>query len=662
MKLAKAQEQTNTLSKRWLIPSIIAIGIIPLITHEHEYKTHLEDQMWFAYQTTDIDFFLFFKQWAAVALACVCLILLLIRVKYYYETLPWSWKKASPALIYMAFVLISAIFSIRPIFAFAGGYSMLHGAPALLSYMVILYYTYTCIVSEDHVLYLLRWSSLFIGIEIVLCFSEVLGAQPLNTTVGKILISNPARWSHLDTIGTAATVAGTLYNPDYLSMYMPVVVPLLLALAWLEKEKWRKIVSLALAIMAVASQYKASTSGLLGMIGAAVIVALVLASRDRKKFTITAAIVAIIVVASVLSIIYIPPIHERVQMQFGHQEGKDDSDVPIKQIKTGSSKKGITIQMKDGRTIHVKFFLGTDMKLDINATDKDGNDLTLTCIDDSQQEYVFTDQAYQDMFFIRDDSMGVSTVDLVLKDDALKPLTDENGNLVETVTDSTTTSDDESQGEAVTDPIADAAHEKFGETEGYCAYPFTNSLSINGKEINDYYFVTWAGKAVPLPQKNIGEVYEVFPNTFWSGRGYIFNRTLPLLKKYIFKGAGADNFIMAFPQSFYIRDNYIEGKYNSIDVKPHSYYLQLWVQEGFIAFAAVMIFIFVYLIRSIILYRKVSKEDRIGILGFSVFIAITAYMISVIAIDSNSCTAPVFWTILGLGLGINKMAENRPSD
>lgn len=655
MKLADTKVMDNTLDKRFLIPSVISIGMIPLIMREHVYNTHLTNQTWFAPQPTDTDFYLFYKQWTTVILAGICLILLLVRSKRNYEELPWNWKQFSPALVYMAFVMISAIFSIRPLFAFAGGYEMMHSALALLSYMVILYYTYTCIVSADHVIWLFRYSSIFICIEIILCFCTAAGFNFMNTQFFKALIVSPKRFKSLASLTVADSVAGTLYNADYLSMYVPIVVPMLIVLAVLEKDKWRRWLSVIFAGMAVFSQYKASTAGLLGMIGAFVIGWLIIASRKRKSMIISLAIVGIIIAAAVCSVAFVPAVHDRVALQFAHVKGKEDSDVPIKSIKTGNKNNGVRFVMKDGRTLRFTFFLNTDLKVQIHAWDGDGKKLETSCINEDDQVYVIDDERFSDMFFMRDDSIGISTIDVVMKDDArsIDPA------LVTTSEDVSSGSYTDEAQEQVTDHVADAAHELFGEYQGYCAYAFTNSLEVNGKSITDYYFVTWAGKATSLPQKDMGEVYEIFPNGFWSGRGYIYNRTLPLLKKYIFKGAGADNFVMAFPQSFFVRDNYIEGKYNSVDVKPHCYYLQLWVQEGFIAFVAVMIFVFGYLIQCIGLYRKTDRNDNLAMFGFAVAVSITGYMISVIAIDSNSCTAPVFWTVLGVGMGINRLMKSR---
>ena len=50
-----------------------------------------------------------------------------------------------------------------------------------------------------------------------------------------------------------------------------------------------------------------------------------------------------------------------------------------------------------------------------------------------------------------------------------------------------------------------------------------------------------------------------------------------------------------------------------------------------------------------------STAEAGGGVGFGLFAAVLVYMIAGIANDSNVCTAPVFWGMLGLGLAVNQM-------
>ena len=80
--------------------------------------------------------------------------------------------------------------------------------------------------------------------------------------------------------------------------------------------------------------------------------------------------------------------------------------------------------------------------------------------------------------------------------------------------------------------------------------------------------------------------------SFASGRGYIWSRTFPLLKKALFIGYGPDTIIYEFPQ------NDIVGKLNygaiwTIISKPHSWYLQTAFGSGVLSLVS---FSFHYLV------------------------------------------------------------------
>ena len=61
------------------------------------------------------------------------------------------------------------------------------------------------------------------------------------------------------------------------------------------------------------------------------------------------------------------------------------------------------------------------------------------------------------------------------------------------------------------------------------------------------------------------------------------------------------------------------------------------------------------MIKSIRIYRRVSLQNRLSWIGFGLFTAVLVYMFVGIVNDSNVCTAPVFWCMLGLGLAVNRM-------
>ncbi len=74
-----------------------------------------------------------------------------------------------------------------------------------------------------------------------------------------------------------------------------------------------------------------------------------------------------------------------------------------------------------------------------------------------------------------------------------------------------------------------------------------------------------------------------------SGRGYIWSRTIPLLKKYILLGGGQDTFTVLFPNHDYLGKAQWGDK-DLIITKPHCMYLQIAVQSGILSLIALFIF------------------------------------------------------------------------
>lgn len=165
-----------------------------------------------------------------------------------------------------------------------------------------------------------------------------------------------------------------------------------------------------------------------------------------------------------------------------------------------------------------------------------------------------------------------------------------------------------------------------------------------------YYYLNGAGKMVKMEKINR---VDWFRDDAMSLRGYIWNDSIPLIVKHIFIGAGANAFMFAYPQNDYMRQ-YIFGQ-NVFDVKAHCWYLQQCIETGVIGTLLLIGFLLWYFIQSVRIYRRVDLRQRISWVGFGLFSAVLVYLLTALVNDSNVCTAPVFWGILGLGMAVNRM-------
>jgi hypothetical protein len=181
-------------------------------------------------------------------------------------------------------------------------------------------------------------------------------------------------------------------------------------------------------------------------------------------------------------------------------------------------------------------------------------------------------------------------------------------------------------------------------------------LNIEGKDIE---FVKYEGKLQVVGYNGLVTDIE-YPETlgfkgresFASGRGYIWSRALPLLKKAVFLGFGPDTFTYIFPQ------NDIAGKLNYgaiwvIISKPHNWYLQIALGSGILSLAFLICFIVWFIVNSLKFLHRASKggdeERREMIIICAILSAVIGYLITGVFNDSVVAVSPIFWMTLGFG-------------
>ena len=144
-------------------------------------------------------------------------------------------------------------------------------------------------------------------------------------------------------------------------------------------------------------------------------------------------------------------------------------------------------------------------------------------------------------------------------------------------------------------------------------------------------------------------------DSLFTNRGYIYNRTLPLLKKHIVFGSGPDTFMLQFPQNDYVARAALGwGFFSEILTKPHCMYLQIALQTGvfsLILFLVLPVSIWINNLKKSMKNSAAQKEeevmrsDRTIISGF-----LLIYLLAGLTNDSMLVLAPLYWIVLGAGL------------
>lgn len=171
----------------------------------------------------------------------------------------------------------------------------------------------------------------------------------------------------------------------------------------------------------------------------------------------------------------------------------------------------------------------------------------------------------------------------------------------------------------------------------------------------EYKFFNVFEKVVPI--RDIPAIGFKNHQHFGSRRGYIWSRTIPLIRQHIFIGSGPDHFVMTFPNDDYVgleNNNYR----SNVLTKPHNMYMQIAVQTGLVSLIAFVTFYFIYFVQSVRLYFKRKKYGAWEITGISILLGTFGYMIAGLANDSSVTVAPVFWVLTGIGLAVNWIVKN----
>ena len=138
-------------------------------------------------------------------------------------------------------------------------------------------------------------------------------------------------------------------------------------------------------------------------------------------------------------------------------------------------------------------------------------------------------------------------------------------------------------------------------------------------------------------------------NEVASLRGFVWSRTIPLLKDYVLLGAGPDQFGFVFPHNDYVA-RYQYDLLTTYYKKPHNYYLQMGIETGCLSLVLMLAFFVIFLKRGFAAAKgkcHTQKENFIR----AILISVLGYLFAGMFNDSMVVTAPVFWCLLGLGAG-----------
>lgn len=588
-----AKEEGN--SKVFLYPLIVVMAIIPLIVHQKVVPTRLDGYDWFSASESTMDFFLYYKSWWLVAMAVIMLGILcvqLIQKKEYRKITVYM----IPIGIYGLFVILSMIFSENRALSIHGTMEQYESGFVLLGYLVFLYYAYLLVDTENKAEFLIKAWAISIAVLCILGLLQVLGHDFFATDFGKKLILSKDYWNNLEdvtfTFGENITYL-TLYNPNYVGVYATIAIPILLSFVFFTKKLLWKVIYGILAIGMVVCIVGSQSKTAFFSLAVILSFAIIVARKGILKYW-KIVIPGVVLIAVVFFVF----------------------DSSIGHTYTNAIKSSLQV-LRQGQTT-VPNVSRVDTLDDEIVIDYLNNPLHISYARDGES---FTIQPMDD----------TGTV---------IPTTQEENKMV--------LQDEHFAGTTIT-PVLIAEQYGIEVVVGGRTWYFTNEAKEGD---TSYYFYTPYGK---WDKVNNVEAVDMNQDMF-SRRGYIWARTIPLLKENIFIGSGPDTYTIEFPQDDYIGlENY--GYKGSIVTKPHNMYLQIGVQTGVISLIAFLAFYIMYFVQSIRIYIKGKFDTYASQLGVGIFLASIGYMIAGITNDSTITVAPIFWILMGVGFSMNKIVK-----
>lgn len=609
------QKKTDLTALAIFFPAVIALAIIPTIMYVTLVSSQLVDTYRYFRGTETGDGYLFLdiysqgKAFAVVVIAVIMMALALLCCMYLFRRIEKrSLVFVGLSVVYVLMTLISALCSEYREIALWGQFDRAEGFFTTACYFVIFLFTMYSFKTAKNFRYVVFALFFCVGVNTILGIFQFTGnnLESKEWFFNLIVDRQYADAISIDPTRTSRSLLGALYNYNYVGSFTGLVIPLFSTMAIFDKKVLHKIFYIIFDMMALFMLMGSTVrSGVVAVVAAVAVGIFLFFRLILKRWKIAAAALG----AAVLLVVggnfltegaffrrVSTLLGDMIQVVAPAEERIDLFDtLPVREI----------LHNKDGSVTLVT--QGDEMNISFS---------------EAENRYVFTDKAGCEI--------NVSY----------------NSGLITTADERYSRISFEVYSES--DSLAD----------GSVMYMWFDD---NARSV--LTFGLFGGKNIHLVDNKIADRIEPVnaehigfegKELVGSSRGYIWSRTIPLLKNCILIGYGADTFAYVFPQQDFLAKyySYAEGFYITVD-KPHNLYLQIFISNGLVALIAFLGICLFYLIDCVRLYA-LKKEYRMEqIYGAAVMLAIVGYLTAGMFNDSVVSVAPMFWILLGVGCALN---------
>lgn len=596
------KHNNNSKSKKfgYYLPIIFIISILPLIFYGKIVNLTIEEANFWKGGITHIDFFNYYKS-IMLIVGTFSLLLSFSAIFLNNKLFVQREKKYFiPMLIYLIFVFISTFMANNKQVALIGFIEMYQGFFVLISYIIVTFILLNFITDERDINIVVNSFLVLVIIEGIIGLGQYFGFDVFRTSLGQWLISpSEIKGKSLGFAFNEYTLYGTLYNTNFVGSFGALVLPLTALLYLSEKDKRKSIIIGMVTFLAFSTWLGCnSRAGYLGITVAFIIGIIVLRKIIRKQYK---KVLLLFTGFIAITLIFNTVSSGRIFNQFSRLNPVTEAE-KIQNINKQQQIRFEEVSIKDNTfTIRTnkETLVGIIDDFNLSFIDENGNKLGVSV--DKEGKISFVDEKYSRYnFTLFEDEPSYIKAELYGRRWDLYVTGDQNLKVV-------------SFNNKLTDPIEAPRIKLF-----------------DGRE------------------------------AFASNRGYIWSRTIPMLKDTLFIGYGPDNYPMVFPQEDYV-GRFNVGNNGMLDIvidKPHNMYLQTAINTGVISLLALLAIWAMYLFDSLKIYVKGDIESFTEYMGVAVFLSITAYLVAGIFNDSVVSVAPLFWILLGMGIAINRIIKN----
>jgi O-antigen ligase len=603
-------ENIKTLLKKknidFFFPVAFILTIIPLIVRATLLDPEENSANLFGADKVNSDLF---SQKKLLFLMIFCVILVAISVIFFKKIFEKKDKIINSILIagviFLLFTFLSTIFSSYKQVAFWGMFDRAEGFITIACYMILFIYSIYTFKTTKNYKYITTPLLILVSINAFLGLFQYVGQDLIKSSLGGLIVTGDSN-AKMSLLYEAGKLYGTLYHYNYVGSFVAIVLPILFCLAIFEDEDIMHKIYLGIGSFLSIWLLFGSTSraGIIGLFVSTIFGIIIFWKLVVTKW-------------KPLLIFFISILVIAVGLNF--------------------ATKGAILERLPG------------LVTDTFSVFKDTSDF------DYKQHTPISDIKYVD-----------KTTEISLPNEVIK-VSYENGDYV------FKNSKDEKIDYTKANFVYTTTNESFKQISFQASKVTAKSTTADALVLmvnkqNEFIFNLKKDNSIHLINAtNKKDMDLEFPDTFGfkgkeqlgSARGYIWSRSIPLIKNNLILGGGPDTFAFRFPQ------NDLIGKYVAYDTpnmvvdKPHNLFLQIALNDGLIALLAFLAIMIIYIVDSVKLYSMKKYYEKSQLFGAVTCLGVIGYLFAGVFNDSVISVAPIFWIVLGVGVAINYMNRNQ---